>query len=384
MSFVLTRSLDLRCERTASIDETVTWLDRNDVRTFQTCKRSKRANGSRASVTRVAASLAVGAVLTLSAPEAAFAPAASAHSNAQFVRLDDPQMPPVAPVEVAPIMVLAEDDAGVASRFRQLLEGGRTTPESLEADYNYILGKTAAPRATGRDANEVLQFGRVKIQRWLVETILRASDLTGVDPVYMMALADKESSFSLEVKASTSSAEGLFQFITKTWLEVVREFGPKYGLEAEAAAIETADGQATISDSALRERVLNLRRDPFLAAVMAGELLKRDRSRIEQRIGRGLGRSEFYLAHFLGADSAGRFMEALDGKPKQSAPRIFRAAAQANKALFFTRNGRRTKGLSVGEVYSRIDRMIDARLGRYQDVKTVTATTEVASASPEM
>ena len=36
-------------------------------------------------------------------------------------------------------------------------------------------------------------------------------EVTGVDPVYMMALADKESSFSTTVKASTSSARSAGQ-----------------------------------------------------------------------------------------------------------------------------------------------------------------------------
>jgi hypothetical protein len=223
-----------------------------------------------------------------------------------------------------------------------------------------------------RQPNEAIEFGGVKISRNLVETVLRASDVTGVDPVYMMALADKESSFSVRVKASTSSAEGLFQFIVKTWLEVVREFGPRHGLHAEAAAIEVIDGEPKIIDDVMRERVLGLRRDPYFSAVMAAELLKKDRASIEQRIGRELRHTEFYLAHFFGADAAGRFMKLLDGKPKQSAPRIFPHAAKANKPLFFTRQGKKTKDLSVAEVYAKIDRMIDARIGRYRAVTRLT------------
>jgi hypothetical protein len=225
----------------------------------------------------------------------------------------------------------------------------------------------------GYDPHELLQFDDMRVPRWIVETILKASDVTGVDPVYMMALADKESSFIPATRASTSSAEGLFQFISSTWLEVVRSFGAKHGLVTEAAAIERSSGQLWISDEAMRDHVLGLRRDPYLSALMAAEMMKRDRAKVEHRLGRSITRSEFYLAHFFGVDSASKFMALLDGKPKQSAPRVFPRAAKANRTLFFAKKGRKTRHLSVAEVYSRIDGMIDKRLDRYQGVMTAVS-----------
>ncbi|MFL5172449.1 MAG: transglycosylase SLT domain-containing protein [Microvirga sp.] len=106
--------------------------------------------------------------------------------------------------------------------------------------------------ASDGDPDELLRFGRVRIPRRLVQTILRAADATGVDPTYMMALADKESSFIADNKAATSSAEGLFQFIEKTWLEMIRDFGPKYGMEFAAASVETANGQVAIPSEQTR------------------------------------------------------------------------------------------------------------------------------------
>jgi hypothetical protein len=103
---------------------------------------------------------------------------------------------------------------------------------------------------------------------------------------------------------------------------------------------------------------------------MAGEMMKRDRARIERRLGRSISRSEFYLAHFFGVDSASKFMSLVDDKPKKSAPREFPAAAKANKSLFFAKNGRKTRHLTVAEVYGKIDEMIDKRLTRYEDVAT--------------
>jgi soluble lytic murein transglycosylase-like protein len=74
--------------------------------------------------------------------------------------------------------------------------------------------------------NEVLVFEQMRVTRWLAETVVRAAQVTDVDPAYLMALADKESSFLPDNKARTSSAEGLFQFVEGTWLQVLRRYGP--------------------------------------------------------------------------------------------------------------------------------------------------------------
>src|SRR5215204_6730442 len=88
-----------------------------------------------------------------------------------------------------------------------------------------------------KDPNETLVFGPMKVSRWLAETVVRAAETTGVDPAYLMALADKESSLLPASKAATSSAEGLFQFLESTWLEVLRRYGAKHGFAGASEAI---------------------------------------------------------------------------------------------------------------------------------------------------
>lgn len=222
--------------------------------------------------------------------------------------------------------------------------------------------------ADRRSVEEFLRFGNRDLPRSLVETIVRAANATGVDPIYLMALADKESSFRTEVKASTSSAQGLFQFIDRTWLDMVRSFGAKHGLEAQAAAITVADERPVVTDEAMRTTILDLRRDPYIAAVMAAEMLKRDAGLIGFRIGRSLNPTEMYLAHFLGLEDAARFIEMRHAKRPANATKAFPAAARANAGIFFEKKRRGRRGLSVPEVYARIDQMIDSRLSRYQSV----------------
>ena len=215
---------------------------------------------------------------------------------------------------------------------------------------------------------ETLRFGATAVPRGLVETIGRAAAETGADPAYMMALADKESSFDTDVKAAASSAQGLFQFVTGTWLEMIRDYGARHGLAEEAAAVTGRGGAVTVPDAAMRRRVLDLRNDPYVSGLMAGEAIRRDRERIEARLGRALKTTELYLAHFLGTASAGRFLSLSAENPEAPAQRAFGRAARANRGIFTRKDGPRRRSLTVAEVHERLDGMIDQRLARYAGV----------------
>jgi hypothetical protein len=357
-------------------DEDVIWLRPRSAALLEAQERGRAPRSLR----RLGASLSVSIALNLSMAGIAFAPAAQALEDDGPSSLQAEVSAPAGDDTAATTTMLVDetaetddaeaDDADAPASVE--LSTGLECDESEIAEMHRSDVRRLLAEGLRRPA-EPVEFGGVKIPRRVVESVLRASEVTDVDPVYMMALADKESSFSVDVKASTSSAEGLFQFIARTWLDVVREFGPRHGLHAEAAAIELVEGDPTVADEGMRERILGLRRDAYFSAIMAAELLKKDRASIERRIGRELRHTEFYLAHFFGVDAAGRFMKLLDGKPQQSAPRVFPQAAKANKPLFFTRKGKKTKDLSVAEVYAKIDRMIDARIGRYRAVTTLAA-----------
>ncbi len=65
-----------------------------------------------------------------------------------------------------------------------------------------------------------------------------ASTSTGTSFDYLVKTAARESSFNPTAKARTSSATGLFQFIESTWLETMKEAGPKHGLEKYSDQIQ--------------------------------------------------------------------------------------------------------------------------------------------------
>jgi hypothetical protein len=238
---------------------------------------------------------------------------------------------------------------------------------------------------TDGNPNEVLVFEQMRVPRWLAETVVRAAQVTDVDPAYLMALADKESSFLPDSKTRTSSAEGLFQFIESTWLEVLRRYGPKHGYAAEAEAIQIVQGRPVVSDSKDRERILSLRGIPYLSALMAGEMITTHREILAGKVARDPSFSELYMAHFLGVNGASRFVALLNDKPDKSAPEVFPSAAKANRTLFFAKAEAapkakaKPKALSVAEVHGRIDAMIDKRVTRYASVRSEAAPGQVTA-----
>lgn len=217
------------------------------------------------------------------------------------------------------------------------------------------------------DPDELIPFNGRKVPRWLVHSILKAAHATGADPVYMMTLADVESSLSPEAKARTSSAQGLFQFIDSTWIETVYQHAADYGFKAAADAIRYVNGELAV-EAKDRDWIMSLRTDPYFSALMAGELIKDVERALQAQGERELAEAELYLAHFLGASSAVRFLEVLDQDPNMKASALFPKAARANAGLFMEGKGRKRRAVSVAELYNKIDSKIVRRLDGYEGI----------------
>ena len=184
------------------------------------------------------------------------------------------------------------------------------------------------------------------------QAIFEASRETGVDFAYLMEKAAVESSFRPDLKATTSSATGLYQFIDSTWLAAMKAHGAEHGLGQYADAIQRrADGGYTVPDPATRKEILDLRKDPKISAVLAAELTKDNKTALESRLGAPVGSTELYLAHFLGASGAGKFLEAMRANPLKSARDVMPDAAASNTAVFYDRQSGQPKTLA--QVYDR-------------------------------
>ena len=178
--------------------------------------------------------------------------------------------------------------------------------------------------------------GGYEISADVLTGIQQASANTGVDFSFLMAQAAKESGFNPDAKAKTSSASGLYQFVEQTWLSVVRKHGAEYGLNDLASKIKIADdGSLKVADRAVRKEILDLRRDPSIAAAMAAEHAADNEERLDAKLDREVQPADLYLAHFLGLKGAVNFLRAMDTDPDQSAAAISpRAAASVPAADF--------------------------------------------------
>lgn len=171
--------------------------------------------------------------------------------------------------------------------------------------------------------------------------IRQAAQATGTSFDYLLATAKVESNLNPNVKAATSSATGLFQFIEQTWLATLKRAGPALGYGHYAKSIQqTPDGSYAVADPSVRSAVLNLRRDPTTNAAMAGAFTQHNSAELRERLGRPATGGELYIAHFLGAAGAAKLITQAATAPASPAAPQFTAAAAANRSIFYDRQGR--------------------------------------------
>ena len=197
-----------------------------------------------------------------------------------------------------------------------------------------------------------MSIGAIPSGNGVEAAIRRASSATGVDYDFLIKTARRESAMNPSVKARTSSAAGLFQFIEQTWLATVKQSGAKHGYGQYADLIHRGgDGRWRVEGSA-RNVVLDLRFDAQAASAMAAELTASNAAYLRGRTGREPGAGDLYAAHFLGPAGAGKLMEAMQTRPGTSAVSLFPEAAAANRPIFY-RSGRPA---TVAEVHANLQR----------------------------
>lgn len=172
----------------------------------------------------------------------------------------------------------------------------------------------------------------------VVNAIKTASAKTGVNFTYLMEQAAAESNFKADAKAKTSSATGLFQFIESTWMDMVKKYGDKHGIDTTQS----------------KQNLLNLRKDPAIASLMAAELAEGNKAHLEQNVGGDIGSTELYFAHFMGAGGASAFLSQMKKNPLSIAADIFPKEARANRNVFYDSKTGRPKTLQ--QVYDFFDK----------------------------
>jgi hypothetical protein len=168
------------------------------------------------------------------------------------------------------------------------------------------------------------------------DTIMAAAKAAGVDGKLLATIAAIESGFDSTVKAGTSSATGLFQFIGDTWNWMLKKYGAKYGI---APGTPPTDARAN--------------------ALMGAEYIKDNVSTLDGKIGRPLTDTDIYFAHFLGSGGAKKFLTA---DPNAIAATLMPKEAASNRGIFYDKQG---TPLTVGQVYQLVNGRVRGKAKQY-------------------
>ncbi len=228
---------------------------------------------------------------------------------------------------------------------------------------------------SGIDAKAQKLFDTYNVPKSVANAIQNAARKTGVDFTYLVEKAATESGFKTGISSKTSSATGLYQFIDSTWLSMIKQHGDEYGLGNYADAITRDErGRYTVADKAMKQEILNLRKNADIAALMAAEFADDNKHYLENSVSGEIGNTDLYLAHFMGAGGASRFLNEKSANGNQIAASLFPSAARANRNVFYDTNG---KARTLDDVYAFFDKKFDNG-GR--DTQVAGTTTDDADA----
>lgn len=170
-----------------------------------------------------------------------------------------------------------------------------------------------------------------------IDRILRKKSTADVGYDELYSLAGVESTFRSDVGASTSLAQGLFQFLPDTWNYLLK-LNPSLGF--------------TLED----------RTDPEKATVMAVIYIRMIKAKLKKALGRNPYLVDVYMAYFLGPTAAVNFFKAMKDDKSQIGASLFARAAKSNPGVFYTKG----KALTLGQIYEKLGGRLS---GYYADAR---------------
>lgn len=197
-----------------------------------------------------------------------------------------------------------------------------------------------------------------KVSPAVKDAIQAAARESGVDPNLLTTIAWRESRFDPDAGNRHSSAQGLLQFTTGTWLQAVRSYGAQHDLGGYAAAIQRdKSGVLVVPEKGVRAAILRLRNDPVLSAKLAADSMSQGCAAIQDRLGRNVRPADLYLLHVLGPTGAERFLTAVARHPSEPSTKVVSYDVMRNAGLL-ARDGR---PMTVGNTYAAASAMLNAQ-----------------------
>lgn len=209
------------------------------------------------------------------------------------------------------------------------LEEKRNARLSQLAQKESEFGTNLGPTAASKDA--VSRVSTAGAGRGSAASYGMGSQFNMTD--YLKKIAMVESGGQAGAKAKTSTASGLFQFTEGSWKDTVKAMGKDYSLQD--------------------------RFDPKKSAEVAAFFTQQQKGQLEKGVGGGFsaGDADLYMAHFLGAGGATRFISALRANPDAPASEgATPKQIEANASIFYDKQGNMR---SLQQVYNLMANKVD-------------------------
>lgn len=153
--------------------------------------------------------------------------------------------------------------------------------------------------------------------------------------------------------AAREQAGGPYRLSEQIWLgaleagvggDILEDYRPSIFL--------TSSGRYYVPAEAHRTKILELRREPAIAALVTLGLARRNAALLAPRLGRTVTAGDLYVAHVLGADTAATLLSAAERTPALAASTVLPDLVSAGPGL----GGKDGKPLSVSGLVKRLTR----------------------------
>ena len=194
------------------------------------------------------------------------------------------------------------------------------------------------------------KVGAMKVDNTIIMAIKKGCSVTGMEFGFMMAMAEKESSFRPKVSGSGSSAFGLYQFTNDTWTIMVNRYGGRLG----------------ITDT------LESKSNPTHQSILAGYYAKEAKANMERQLKRTVSGTDLYLSHFLGPGGSVRFLKCASTDPVSKGVSAKALAASGNRSVFYKATG----GMkTIQETYDDLNQFFAAKEKAYAAIENQNTVT---------